>query len=266
MAREWVRFREFWQEGSTRLPTVGVTSSSSASAEYSEVKATDGDVRDGMGRDSWRRHNKMNSACDSSTLASQSGSAGCDGKGPTGSRIPPVGISLGYTVRFSDDRQWPCCHDYLQLQNRWPSCYKLPPIVMAWSPVDIPLGGVGRYMRFQTTGVHDATGYSLGLFELWAEGANAAAASAAAAAGHPPGLAIDGDGQTQWVDSQARNETSITFDVGRSKWFDRVRWRSGNGEVPGAAAAANYTIRVSDDKVWWESVVTRNNSIWRRVW
>jgi F5/8 type C domain len=136
-----------------------------------------------------------------------------------------------------------------------------------------PVNQQGRYLRLVATKVNDGTGWSLSVFEFWAEGAapppsarlkaiNATGSSQAS--GYPAANAVDGSNTTQWVanltPTGANNSAWFQLDFGSRKQIDRVKWVGANGTPYPASSPSEYSFQVSDDGTNWVTVGTRTNT------
>ena len=140
----------------------------------------------------------------------------------------------------------------------------------------------GRYVKFTSTKVNDGTGWSLGFYEIWAEGSDttspppppppptsgilaATVIASSQAAGYPATNAIDNNTSTLWVASldgsnPNNNNAWIRLDFGSGKQINKVKWQGAN-EVPYPAdSPTNYSIQVSDDGTNWTTALTKTNA------
>lgn len=139
---------------------------------------------------------------------------------------------------------------------------------------DRAVGRLARYLRMTTSKVCDGSGWSLGLFEFWAEGSEPPvrlpASPTASATAPVPYLqyesvkANDDDPNTLWAaavgsSNTAYNTAWFQLDFGTPRQIDRIKWQSPVGTPYPAMPPHDYVIEVSNDANVWQTVVTRNN-------
>lgn len=115
-----------------------------------------------------------------------------------------------------------------------------------------------RYVRLVTTKVNDGTGWTLGLFEFWAEGAP------------PPPLArlrtlraISGVSEVRNVPDALRslplppqqNYAWFEEDLGSRKQINRLKWEG----TWATTSPASFAVQVSDDDANWNTVLVQNH-------
>ncbi|MFP2927202.1 discoidin domain-containing protein [Pyxidicoccus sp. 3LG] len=134
-----------------------------------------------------------------------------------------------------------------------------------------PLGVAARYVRLETTKVNDGTGWSLGFYDLFAEGAELDAArlpatvsTSSSASGFPAAAANDADTSTLWLarltPAAGNNSAWVTLDLGTPSWVDRLRWLAADGAPYPAGEPTDYTVSSSMDGNSWTQVMARTSA------
>jgi hypothetical protein len=128
-----------------------------------------------------------------------------------------------------------------------------------------------RYLRLTSSKVNDGTGWPLGFYEFWAEGAEPPGARlptnwvdmSSAPPGFPGGYAVDNDINTAWVAATtvqpSNNNAWIAIDLGSIRPITRLRWLGANWTPHSAHSPANYWISVSNDLTNWRVINSRTN-------
>jgi len=125
-----------------------------------------------------------------------------------------------------------------------------------------PVNAQARYIRLEVSAVADGSGWPMGLYELWVEGAPPppagrlpvkSARGSGEVSGHTVGSASDFDFTTFWaandVVNVANNNAWYRLDLGTSRHIDRVRWSAPVGAPVGSTHAfppRDYAIHMTD--------------------